>query len=215
MMVVLLGAAFFQYYVVCLSIVIINVKLSWDMMLFCCLECRARVAGALNWMFVADAINRPCQQQWLTDSSGWIASPVYTGCTTESCRDCQSVICIPEQRPVQLRFRTVSSSLSGLDDYIDIRDGRTSSDRLIKRLYGGELPVLPLESSENCVFISFHGRSTNHARLVFNATYQEKGLDWQDAEIILLVIISWCLWFRVSFPCRYQVALVVIIIMQR
>jgi len=149
-------------------------------------------------MTVVDALNRPCQQQWLTDSSGWIASPVNSGCLSSNCRSCQSTICIPKKRPIQLRFRSLSTLGYSNVAYVDIHNGMTADDQLIKRMQsdaGSPVEFTPIESTENCIFISFHTTSTS-TNSGFNATYQEKGKELLNCTFVkMLSNILWNLYW--------------------
>ncbi len=126
-------------------------------------------------MTAADATNRPCQQQWMSDSTGWIASRQFRTCSTANCNDCQTAICVPGNSPVQLRFQPLYLR-SG--DYVEVRDGQTSSDRLLRTVYDvmSYYPItMMIESSENCVFVRFHSGSSTMFTVAFNVTYQAKG----------------------------------------
>jgi CUB domain len=125
-------------------------------------------------VLVLDVWHRPCEQKWLTDSSGWIASTIRTGCTSANCHNCESVICIAGTGPIQLRFQTLLPNDLEYASYIDIYDGKTAEGKRIKRLRGESL-LTPIESTEKCIFIHLYAEPTYRVSLAFNATYQEKG----------------------------------------
>ena len=131
-----------------------------------------------------DSTSRPCQQTWLTDSGGWIASPASTGCLSANCFDCHSFVCIPTG-PVQLRFQITSWKLN-YDDYIEIRDGKTTDDGLIRRLSGRGMPHSPYQSTDRCIYVNFHATSSGYSDIGFNATFQQRGEKEYDEKMNLL-----------------------------